>query len=196
MYSRYSRAPLGATLFLVMLAMTVLIACNRPGAPRVAAAEMDIMAAVSPSHEPVNLTPLARQQLADLRVATSPYHDIEEAKAMRFVEITGCMSDPAKGGMGVHYGMMSRFDGKPEHNAPEMLVYEPAKNGKLRLVGIEFAVPLDAWTSPNPPELFGQQFHKNTTFGLWVLHAWVWKDNPSGMFADYNPKVSCDDANE
>jgi hypothetical protein len=22
-----------------------------------------------------------------------------------------------------------------------------------------------------------------------VIHAWIWKDNPSGIFQDYNPKV-------
>ena len=27
-----------------------------------------------------------------------------------------------------------------------------------------------------------------------ALHAWVWKENPSGMFADWNPKASCDTA--
>jgi hypothetical protein len=21
------------------------------------------------------------------------------------------------------------------------------------------------------------------------MHAWIWKDNPSGMFVDFNPKV-------
>jgi len=26
---------------------------------------------------------------------------------------------------------------------------------------------------------------------FWYLHAWVWTDNPSGLFADWNPKVRC-----
>ena len=26
---------------------------------------------------------------------------------------------------------------------------------------------------------------------LWVLHAWLWKDNPTGMFSPTNPKVKC-----
>jgi AAA ATPase domain len=25
---------------------------------------------------------------------------------------------------------------------------------------------------------------------VWVLHAWVWKKNPTGMFEDYNPRVA------
>ena len=27
--------------------------------------------------------------------------------------------------------------------------------------------------------------------GFWLQHAWVWKHNPAGMFADWNPEVSC-----
>jgi hypothetical protein len=48
-----------------------------------------------------------------------------------------------------------------------------------------------AFVDPDsPPVLFGQQFHLNTALDVWVLHAWIWKWNPSGVFADYNPRVS------
>jgi hypothetical protein len=36
----------------------------------------------------------------------------------------------------------------------------------------------------------GQQFRVNSAFGVWALHAWVGRDNPSGVFADWNPRVS------
>ena len=26
---------------------------------------------------------------------------------------------------------------------------------------------------------------------FYELHAWIWKHNPSGMFEDWNPTVSC-----
>jgi hypothetical protein len=32
-------------------------------------------------------------------------------------------------------------------------------------------------------------------FGLpafYTLHVWAWKDNPSGAFVNWHPKVSCD----
>ena len=29
---------------------------------------------------------------------------------------------------------------------------------------------------------------------FYELHAWVWKDNPAGTFADYNPDVTCEHA--
>ncbi len=40
-----------------------------------------------------------------------------------------------------------------------------------------------------PPTLFGVSFHRHPSLPLWVLHAWVWKDNPAGVFADWNPAV-------
>ena len=39
--------------------------------------------------------------------------------------------------------------------------------------------------------LFGKKFLQNDTFQLWGLHAWVWKENPGGVFASWNPKVNC-----
>jgi hypothetical protein len=177
----------------MIAAMAVLVACNRPAAePRLASATMLHEASRSPRAD--GLTVEARQQLDELRAVTAPYREVEAAKAVGYLEITGCMSEPARGGMGMLYGLTSRFDGKPEPNAPEILVYAPDERGKLRLVAAEFAVPFDAWKSDNPPELFGQQFHRNRMFGLWVLQAWIWKANPSGMFAEYNPRVVCDDA--
>ena len=40
-------------------------------------------------------------------------------------------------------------------------------------------------------ELFGETFHRNDGAGLWVLHVWLWNHNPAGLFADWNPTVSC-----
>lgn len=194
MRARAYRAALGAAkMCLAIVATPVLVACNRPpSGARVSDATM--IDAASLSRQSVGLTPEAQQQLAELRAVTAPYREIEAAKAAGFIELTGCMSDPAKGGKGVLYAMTSRFDGNPQHDAPEILVYAPEEDGKLRLVAIEFAVPFDAWTSDKPPELFGQQFHRNRLFGLWELQAWIWRANPSGMFAEYNPMVVCENA--
>jgi hypothetical protein len=32
-------------------------------------------------------------------------------------------------------------------------------------------------------------FHRHPVLPLWVLHTWLWKDNPAGVFADWNPAV-------
>ena len=44
---------------------------------------------------------------------------------------------------------------------------------------------------PTPPSIFGQQMHIEDELGLWILHVWVWKLNPNGVFNDVNPDVTC-----
>ena len=74
---------------------------------------------------------------------------------------------------------------------PELLLYEPRPNG-LRLVGVEYIIPFDFVPATDPaPSLLGQDFHANTDAGIWAFHVWIPRHNPSGMFADWNPKVSC-----
>jgi hypothetical protein len=57
------------------------------------------------------------------------------------------------------------------------------------LVAHEYIVPVDAWTESEPPMLFGHHLHQHPVLPLYVLHTWIWKDNPSGLFEDYNPAV-------
>ena len=85
------------------------------------------------------------------------------------------------------------------------MLYEPLPNGRLRLTGVDYLVPKEAWEAdPNhtgPPELMGQLFHlfdAPNRFGLpafYTLHVWAWKDNPNGTFTNWNPDVSCDGFN-
>src|SRR5512147_2653845 len=125
------RATLGAArVALLVIGVAVLAACKRPASgPRAADAATTYDASLSPRAD--GLRRDARQQLADLRAVTAPYREVAAAKAAGFIELTGCMSDPAKGGMGVLYAMTSRFDGNPQHDAPEILVYASEEDGKL-----------------------------------------------------------------
>jgi hypothetical protein len=130
--------------------------------------------------------------LAELRRLTQPYRNFEVAKAAGYgAQLTGCMESPPVGGMGFHYGKPSLIDGTVEPLKPEILMYEPQRNGDLLFVGVEYVVPFTAWTSPLPPNLAGVAFHRNEAFGLWVLHAWIGKANPSGVLTDWNPRVTC-----
>ena len=138
------------------------------------------------------------KNLAALRRATAPFHNFETAVAAGWsAQITACMTDPAgAGGMGFHYGNPALIDGTVRVEQPELLLYEPERNGRLRLVAVEYIIPYTAHSrSATPPVLFGQEFKQNDTFQLWGLHAWVWKHNPSGMFADWNPRVTCEHTN-
>jgi hypothetical protein len=148
----------------------------------------------------VQLTPLDRQDLATLERVTARFHDFEAAKDAGYdVEITGCMTDPVAGGMGFHFGTrkLGLGDGSaPRVDQPNLLLYEPEKNGRLRLVAVEYTVPLNLWQRSSPPNLFSHDFKPVPAFGIWALHAWVWEDNPSGMFADWNPRVNCDNTSD
>jgi hypothetical protein len=132
------------------------------------------------------------QELAALRRVTARFHDIDAAATAGWsAQITGCMASDS-GGMGFHYGNVGLIDGSVSVEQPELLLYEPQKNGSMQLVAVEYIIPYVAHArDAAAPVLFGHEFTRNDTFQLWGLHAWVWAENPSGMFANWNPKVSC-----
>lgn len=137
---------------------------------------------------------VADTQIAALRRATAAFHDIDVAMAAGWSdEITGCLESP-DGGMGYHYvdfDLLLNADLDPLR--PEALLYEPQKNGMLRLVAVEYVIP-DSFlpsTAP-PPSVLGHELHYSAANGAWILHVWLWRHNPSGMFADWNPRVSCE----
>ncbi|MGH7468663.1 MAG: hypothetical protein ACRENP_11955 [Longimicrobiales bacterium] len=129
--------------------------------------------------------------LIKLRRITARFRHFQTAVAAGWSEqITPCLTDEL-GGMGYHYGKPQFIDAIVQLEKPEVLLYEPDSEGVLRLVGVEYIVPVSAWTKSRPPRLFGRNFHVVPAFQVWALHVWVWKDNPSGTFADWNPNVSC-----
>ncbi|HWM27381.1 MAG TPA: hypothetical protein VNQ14_02905, partial [Woeseiaceae bacterium] len=71
----------------------------------------------------------------------------------------GCVSGPEEGAMGIHFvnGALVQ-DGLLDAARPEILVYEPGKNGRLCFVAVEYLVVADAWHANNidPPALSGQ----------------------------------------
>jgi hypothetical protein len=138
-----------------------------------------------------------------VRQAADPYQDVAAAEAAGYGLFLGCVSGPQEGAMGVHYPNGALVgDGVLDPMQPEALVYEPTKNG-LKLVAVEFIVLADAWNAnnPSPPALMGQVFNlvgSPNRYGLpafYELHVWAWKNNPLGMFADWNSKVSCEEFN-
>ena len=102
--------------------------------------------------------------------------------------------------MGVHFSKFPLFDDVIDVDQPEVLVYEP-RNGRLHLVAAEYVTPAEAWEATHDdfdlPNLMGHLFHfapGPNRYGppaIYELHVWAWKDNPKGVFADWNPTVSC-----
>jgi hypothetical protein len=58
-------------------------------------------------------------------------------------------------------------------------------------VGAEFAIPYAAWPKNEPPVFLGRAFQPEDEFGVFALHAWIWRPNPNGMFAEAHPGISC-----
>lgn len=145
------------------------------------------------------------QQLTALRSATERFRDIGAAQAANYTILfdpdgdgpgSACLSDPTAGSMGEHFVDVALLSdgGKLDINRPEALIYEPMQDGTYRLVAVEYVVPFSDRPKEGPaPTLFGQTFmpNDNPGFHLWALHVWIWENNPSGMFAPYNPGVSC-----
>ena len=130
--------------------------------------------------------------IATLRSATGRYHNIELAKKDGFVLLHECENRPGEGPVGAVYVNIERLlDGKIDPTSPDALIYEPQPDGGLQLVGAEFAVPYALWTQTEPPKFLGATFQHEDEFGVFALHAWVWRQNPEGLFAETNPNVSC-----
>ena len=125
----------------------------------------------------------------------------------------------ADGAMGVHYfrpdllGITEppspRVNGAGTHTdfrRPSILIYEPQADGSMQLVAVENLVFAKAWRAaghaerptfhgvpydsmsddPTTPadeaHMFAPHFDR---------HVWIYRDNPNGVFAPFNPAVSC-----
>lgn len=150
-------------------------------------------------------TPGAQQarQLAAVRQATAKYHDVEAALADGYIPVSGCEALPGQGVMGIHYlNPALAQDLANDPAKPEILLYLPKENGKLRLVGVEYFQASAGRTAEQAPQILGATFdgpmpgHNPQMPEHFDLHVWLWANNPSGMFAAWNPALSCGDAAE
>ena len=150
--------------------------------------------------------------LEQARNATAGYHDIanlptdyglfRDKDGIACIAMAPMPGMPA-GAMGIHY-VNGNYVGNPDEDPskPEAVIYEPEKNGQLRLVGLEYVVLQAAWDAHHSsrPSLFGQEFNftdQPNRYNLppfYSLHVWIWKHNPDGLFQMWNPDVSCANA--
>jgi hypothetical protein len=152
------------------------------------------------------LTPDQRSKasalLQKVRDATERFQNVEAAEAAGYELQFGCVSGDSVGAMGLHY-VNGALVNKGEVNVkrPQIVIYEPASDGHLRLVGADYLILAEGWDKYHPgapPELMGQLFHlfdAPNRFGLpafYTLHVWAWKDNPNGAFVNWHPNVSCE----
>ena len=139
--------------------------------------------------------------LARVRAATARFQQLDVALAEGYGPLHTCTDEESGlGAMGQHYVKGTVVgDTVFDLAQPEVLVYEPTANGRMRLVAVEFVVFADAWAqvSSSPPTLFGRQLAlvpEPNRYGVpafYQIHVWLWKSNPAGMFSDWNERVSC-----
>ena len=130
------------------------------------------------------------------------------------------MGAPAElGAMGIHFfrpdllGIKGppnpRVDGDGTHTdfrKPAILIYEPQADGSLKLVAVENLVFQKSWHAAGnkaKPTFHGVEYdtmQDNPATKVdeahmfephYDRHVWLYRDNPNGMFAQYNPNVSC-----
>ncbi|WP_181181636.1 hypothetical protein [Mesorhizobium sp. B3-1-6] len=160
-----------------------------------AAAALTAFTTFAQAHQHAAASVSGASPLADkVRAANSRFLDVKAATAEGYAPIP-CASGITGGAMGIHY-VNGRYlkDDKIDIARPEAVMYEPMADGALKLVAVEYI------TSKGPASLDGQLFNFNSApnrYGLgefYELHVWAWKGNPTGTFADMNPKVSCEHA--
>jgi hypothetical protein len=116
------------------------------------------------------------------------------------------------GVMGIHFSRRdllgigedeTRLDVSRTHTdfqQPGVLVYEPQQNGSLELVALENVVSAAAWRAEGhdePPAFGGVEFtyapddRALSVAAYYDLHVWLYRENPLGRFAPYNPNASC-----
>jgi hypothetical protein len=132
-----------------------------------------------------------------LRAAVAQYHDLNVATADGYQLVDGldhCFDNPGVGAMGIHYINVNLLDTALDPLQPEAMVYQHGPDGELSLGAVEWIVPAEAWDAENHahfPSVMDHELHLNEALGVYVLHAWIFLDNPAGIFEDWNPEVNC-----
>lgn len=146
--------------------------------------------------------------LEKLRSALDKYQDPVKAVHDGYFSTLGCVQFPSAsgpgqvsypaGGMGVHFLNTALIGPEVDALKPQVLIYEP-DGDRLRLVAVEWFVPL-ATGIKERPRLFDREFDGPMEghppllplmLHHYDLHAWLWKENPAGLFSPTNPNVKC-----
>jgi hypothetical protein len=169
------------------------------------AAAVPVAATFSASAKPTPPTSPHRttlqRDLQSAKAAAARYHSFTQArKAGYSVAGEPCVASPL-GTMGIHaVNPVLMADPAINPLRPEILLYVPKANGRLRLVGVEYwkaDADGNLGTDNDRPSTLGHPFdgpmpgHNPTMPVHYDLHVWLFAANPSGLFAPFNPAVSC-----
>ena len=176
------------------------------------------LAAQAPSGEPsLEQVRAATARFQDVKVALAEGYVRDP---MDVCETADMMGRPtALGAMGIHFfrpdllGISAppnpRVDGNGKHTdflKPSVLIYEPQPDGSLKLVAVENLVFQKSWHAAGharPPSYQGVAYDTMQDDPATKIdeahmfephydrHVWLYRDNPNGMYAQFNPNVSC-----
>jgi hypothetical protein len=123
------------------------------------------------------------------------YKDVNVALAEGYFPVSGCEQVPGLGTMGIHYlNPEYAQDLSNDPYKPELLLYAPDDMGVLRLLGPEY---FQASVGQPQPFVIGQGFdgpmpgHNPQMPVHYDLHVWLFRYNNSGLFAVWNPRLTC-----
>ncbi len=136
-------------------------------------------------------TRLETALLKSVRQSTSRFNSTTQAIQAGYMPTDHCVALPGVGGMGYHWINSSLVDPVFDPQTPEVLLYATGPGGNLRLVAVEYIVLNVGQAAP----MFGTEPFKVRGAPLpvphWTLHVWLHEHNPSGMFANFNPNITC-----
>ncbi|MGC5039402.1 hypothetical protein ACPXCS_26640 [Streptomyces sp. DT190] len=137
-------------------------------------------------------------ELVRTYAATRHYQHVQRAVRDGYLPAGPCAALPGVGAMGHHY-VKQRLINSTDPVQPAAIVYHEDKHGKLRAGAVEWIVrdaDQKVGTDRDRPVMFGERRFEGPEEipGLGVvytLHAWIFTDNPRGVFHPWNPRVHC-----
>jgi hypothetical protein len=128
-----------------------------------------------------------------IRAATARFARLDSAVAVGYPhDSPECYANGPAGAMGYHHVNRGYVDAQLDLEKPEILLYERHPDGRYTLSAVEFIIPYRLWPADSAaPVLLGVHLKRYDDLRIWSVHMWVWKENPSGLFADWNPTVQC-----
>ena len=173
----------------VVLVASVAVSCERT------TATTEPLSSAHQNHSAVAATSpvggAGNTLVKDVHAIASRFHSTVQAKKAGYVSDPFCVEVAGLGGMGHHWVNQSLVDPVFDPLNPEVVLYAPDKNGKLKLVAVEYIV---INTGQARPAFDGHLFDVGGNpmpAAHWSLHVWLGKPNPSGIFAPFNPDVDC-----
>ena len=159
----------------------------------------------------------ATERFQDVKVALAEGYIRDP---MNICDTAEMMGKPAGlGAMGIHYfrpdllGISGppdpRVDGNGTHTdfrKPAILIYEPQVDGSLKLLAVENLVFQKSWHgagNDRPPRFDGVEYDNMKDDPATKVdeahmfephydrHVWIYRENPRGVYAQFNPNVSC-----